>query len=86
MSKETDKHIINLFKNYDGVKLIVTLDGWEELIVNNIAWGYDIGDDYAHITSNCSPDVDGTDMDFFYTNEITSINIFSSQKVIFTAK
>ena len=43
------------------------------LTVWNIAWGYDIGDEYAHITTNISPAMKDASVDFFYTNDILEI-------------
>ncbi|MFF9351545.1 hypothetical protein [Streptomyces sp. NPDC014734] len=43
------------------------------LTVFNIAWGYDLGDEYAHITTNISPDVDGESVDFFFTGSLAAI-------------
>jgi len=40
-----------------------------ELIVYNIAWGYDDGDLFAHVTTNVSPGIDGESADFFCTHE-----------------
>jgi len=49
--------------------LVVLRDGrW--LIVHNIAWGYDMGDQYAHITSNISPSMAGDPIDFFLTSGV----------------
>ena len=39
-------------------------DGTDHL-VHDIAWGYDDGDRYAHITTNVGPGGDGLPVDFF---------------------
>ncbi|MGW6688713.1 hypothetical protein [Streptomyces sp. NPDC054961] len=44
-----------------------------QLTVFNIAWGYDLGDAYAHVTSNMSPPVEGATVDFFSTNSVVAI-------------
>lgn len=49
--------MIALLRDRDGMPTTVTLRDGRELTVWNIAWGYDIDDDYAHITTNCSPSV-----------------------------
>ena len=41
--------------------------------VLNIAWGYDAGDSYAHITTNISPSVPGFETDFFSTKEVIAV-------------
>ena len=55
------------------MKIYVHLKNGESRIVWNIAWGYDIGDDYAHITTNISPTVEGASIDVFYSYEIVRI-------------
>lgn len=72
-SPPKDEHIIELFKQSDNTELIVTLDNEVEVIVWNIAWGYDQMDEYAHITTNISPDKEGSTIDTFYTSEIGTI-------------
>lgn len=44
-----------------------------ELRVLDIAWGYDIGDDHAHITTNCSPGEPEAPSDVFFTCEIEAV-------------
>jgi hypothetical protein len=44
------------------------------LRVLNIAWGYDLGDDHAHVTTNISPSEAGADIDFFFTCEIEELS------------
>jgi len=56
------------------------------LRVYNIAWGYDLGDEYAHITTNISPSQDGASIDFFYTSDIAEIIDEDSGRIIFHAK
>ena len=34
---------------------------------------YDIGDEFAHITSNISPNIDNCNVDFFYTTDIKGL-------------
>lgn len=71
--KHKDENIIETFKSRDGLETKVELKNGKQLIVWNIAWGYNMGDDYAHITTNISPNVDKGSIDFFYTNEIAKI-------------
>ena len=49
------------------------LSGERMLNVVNIAWGGDLGDDFEHLTTNISPTVNGTTVDFFFTDEVASI-------------
>ncbi|WP_052664452.1 hypothetical protein [Nitriliruptor alkaliphilus] len=41
--------------------------------VVNIAWGYDIGDTHAHVTTNCSPAIEGEPMDVFFTHDVRGV-------------
>jgi hypothetical protein len=51
----------------------VELHDGRRLTVVNIAWGYDMGDTHAHVTSNCSPAIEGEPMDAFFTHEIQRV-------------
>lgn len=77
-----DAAMIALLHNRDGMPTTVTLRDGRELMVWNIAWGYDIGDDEAHITTNCSPSVADLPLDFFYTDEVVEIRAFESGAVL----
>ncbi|GHF00499.1 hypothetical protein GCM10017786_36690 [Amycolatopsis deserti] len=67
-----DDAIIQLLRQRDGVLTHVVLRDGKRLDVWNIAWGYDLGDEYAHVTTNISPDID-RQIDFFWTVDITAI-------------
>jgi len=68
-----DADLIALFVSRDGSRLVVKVDGGSSYEVFNIAWGYDMGDDHAHVTSNISPDVDGFPIDVFSTESVIEI-------------
>lgn len=68
-----DEELIDVFVQHDGEPLEVRLSDGRRLIVHNIAWGYDAGDSYAHVTTNISPDVPGVSIDFFYTHELVDV-------------
>lgn len=68
-----DQHIIDTFKTTDQIEKVVYLDNNSNLTVWNIAWGYDIGDEFAHVTANINPEIKSSDIDYFYTNEILKI-------------
>ena len=72
--KVKDDHIIDIFKKRDGQPTIVKLNNGKQYTVWDIAWGYDMGDEFAHITTNVSPGVEGASVDFFYTSEIIEIS------------
>lgn len=68
-----DQHIIDILNSDDQNEKVVYLDDDRILKVSNIAWGYDVGDDFAHITTNISPEIKNADIDFLYTNNIYKI-------------
>jgi hypothetical protein len=74
VTPEEDKKIIELLESRDTLETHVQLHSGKIAKLWNIAWGYDIGDDFAHITTNISPSQPGQEIDFFYTHEIVSIN------------
>lgn len=82
--KVKDQHIIDLFKENDGARLDVSLTDSRTSKVWNISWGYDIGDEYAHITTNISPDVQNASIYFFYTNEILRIRKFDGGQILYS--
>lgn len=73
MTQPADIEIINLLVDRDGIPTLVTLKGGRGLTVHNIAWGYDDGDEYAHVTTNISPSLDGASIDYFLTNDIEAV-------------
>jgi len=68
-----DRQRIELLNARDGEPTGLLLRDGRRLDVWNIAWGYDMGDDYAHATANCSAFVDGLSLDFFFTSEVQSV-------------
>jgi len=68
-----DTHIIDLLVKRVRLETKIELENGNILSVWNIAWGYDIADEFAHITTNISPGVDNASIDFFYSNEIKRI-------------
>ena len=79
-----DKSIIDIFISRDGIETKVELKNGRLVSIWNIAWGYDIGDAFAHITTNISPNIDNAQIDFFFTNEI-SRTLTRSGKNYYTA-
>lgn len=68
-----DELVIDLLSSRDGQLTEVFLRDGRLYRVFNIAWGYDMGDEYAHVTSNISPSVEGEPVDLFRTSEIAII-------------
>jgi hypothetical protein len=78
-----DEPLIALLQERDGkLTRVETRDG-SVLRVFNIAWGYDMGDEFAHVTTNVSPFIDGESMDFFWTNDVTQVSDPSDGTVVF---
>jgi hypothetical protein len=63
----------SVLRGRDGRPCGVELHDGRRLTVVNIAWGYDMGDTHAHVTSNCSPAIEGEPMDAFFTHEIQRV-------------
>jgi hypothetical protein len=74
VTEAADQSTIDLLLGRQGAATWVTLASGARLTVYNIAWGYDMGDEYAHVTTNISPKADGASTDVFFTNEIRSIS------------
>ena len=65
-----DQDLIHLLISRDGTATTIALRTGVTLNVFNIAWGYDLGDSHAHVTTNCSPNLEGQPLDFFLTSDI----------------
>ncbi|WP_406437794.1 hypothetical protein OHB00_25195 [Streptomyces sp. NBC_00631] len=68
-----DVAILKVLQDRDGLASEVVLGDGTRLTVFNIAWGYDFGDEYAHVTTNISPGVAGSPVDLFSTNSVAAI-------------
>ena len=68
-----DQQLLDLLQARDGLLTYVLLDNGQRLPVHDIAWGYGMGDEYAHVTTNCSPPVRGRPVDFFVTSQVTRL-------------
>lgn len=68
-----DGDLIDALNDRDGTRSTVVLADGRTLTVFNIAWGYDMGEDHAHVTTNVSPDVPGQSVDFFRTENVVRV-------------
>lgn len=68
-----DRELIDLLDERDGRVSIVVLDDGRQLQVLDIAWGYDWGDEYAHVLANISPEANGMSLEFFYTSRVVAV-------------
>jgi len=73
MTEPADIEVIGLLARRNGIPTVVTLNTGSQYTVHNIAWGYDVGDEYAHVTTNISPRIEGASIDLFFTSDIQSI-------------
>lgn len=73
MAIHKDKDIIDLLESRDGIETRLELIDGNVILVYNIAWGYDIDDEAAHITTNISPMIEKATIDFFYSSQIKKI-------------
>lgn len=80
-----DKSVLALFKKRDGLATLVLLKDENTFIVLNIAYGYDLGDEFAHITTNISPSIEGESIGFFFTSSIAKIIDPENKEVLFEA-
>lgn len=78
-----DQAIIDIFIQHDGLPLEVKTIKGNNYKVWNIAWGYDMEAEYAHITSNISPFIAKASSAFFFTNEIVSIFLVDTNEQLF---
>jgi hypothetical protein len=70
---QRDRDVLRLLQERDGVETLVVLRDGQRLTVVNIAWGYDAGDEFSHVTTNISPSEEGRSFDLFFTSEVASI-------------
>lgn len=68
-----DERLIDLLRARDGRPTVVELHDGRRLTAINIAWGYDMGEAYVHVTTNCSPAIEGEPMDVFFTDEVQRV-------------
>jgi len=80
-----DDSMIAAFQDRDGLPTLVTFRDGSSMIVSNIAWGYDEGAKWAHVTSNISPAIDNASVGFFYASEILRLNDAETGGVVFQA-
>ncbi len=83
MTEPVDRELIALLRDSDGLLLELALDDGRAIRVFNIAWGYDMGDAHAHVTTNISPSIDGEDIDFFFTHEVLEVKGGLSDELLY---
>lgn len=68
-----DTALIDLLNERHGRRTTVVQTDGRNLDLWNIVWGYDMGDEFAHVTTNCSPFTEGANLDVFFTNEVAKV-------------
>lgn len=68
-----DAALIALLAGREGLLTIAGLTGGTTLRFRSIAWGYDPGDEYAHVTANPGAAGEGLGPRMFYTHELTGL-------------
>ncbi len=79
-----DGTIIAVLKKRDGLPTVVVTRSGERYHVMNVAWGYNLGDHYALLTTNMSPTLEGEKVEAFYTEEILEIKDAETGYTIFS--
>ncbi len=77
VSVADDTRIVQLLADRDGTPTRVHLVDGQVLEVLNVAWGYDMDDPYAHVSTNVSPSVDDSHsfpFEFFFTYSVSRIS------------
>lgn len=76
--------MIDLLVARNGVRTLVAVEEGDTFTVVNIAWGYDLGDEYAHVTTNASPFVDDLPIDVFSTDRVTQVRDEATGEVLYS--
>ncbi len=85
MPHPIDAKIIQTLRERGGKWTTIELKSGESCRAFNIAWGYDFGDEWAHVTTNISPDQEGTSIDYFYTSDVLRLVDEESGSILFEA-
>ena len=82
MTPQEGEQVFHILHRRDGKLSNVSLADGTTCIVWNIAWGRDLGEEFDHITANCSPfvsdngepaDTPEAPMHFFLTSQVSAI-------------
>lgn len=81
-----DGELISLLQERDALATEVVLRDGRRLTVFDIAWGYDLGDQFAHVTTNISPGRDDRPIDVFFTSEVVKVADPETSAVLFAGQ
>ena len=79
MSKAPHQRALDILVHRCGEWSRVLLSSGRICIIHDVAWGYDVGDEVAHITTNISPPNVEYDVEFFY--EVDSFRADEIEKI-----
>jgi hypothetical protein len=85
MPHPVDLKIVQVLRERDGRWTRIELMGGGSYRAVNIAWGYDIGDEWAHVTTNISPPRKGASISFFHTSDVLRLVDEESGSILFEA-
>ena len=90
MSKAQHQRALDILVHRCGEWSRVHLQNGKVCMTYDVAWGYDLGKDVAHITTNISPGPDPDEdiefqyeLNFFHANEIIRIEDVETTAVLF---
>jgi hypothetical protein len=78
-----DEALLGLLHERDGRATTVVLRDGRSLMVFNIAWGYDAGEAFAHVTTNVSPGVPDQAVDVFSSGDVASVTDPAGDRILF---
>lgn len=86
MAKAPHARALDILVRRSGALSVVLLQSGKICQVYDVAWGYDMGDEVAHITSNISPGpAIACGVDFFLASEIQRIEDGQDGRRLFEA-
>jgi antitoxin component HigA of HigAB toxin-antitoxin module len=68
-----DSAILELLQSRTGMPTIARKKNGSSITIWNIMWSYFIGSDYAHISTNIKPAIEGEKIDIFFTSDIEEL-------------
>jgi hypothetical protein len=89
MAKLPHQRALDILRHRCGEWSRVFLTDGRSCMVHNVAWGYDLGDDVAHMTTNVSPPDQEYDVafhyesDFFHADQIVKIEAVDTGALLF---
>lgn len=81
---EADLAILSVLSQHDGTEVVVVTRSGDRFSVWNIAWGYDAGDEWSHVSTNVSPWIEDARFDFFTTDVVARIVDPASRAVLYS--